>query len=83
MPEPVTALRWAESVATHGTGPTRTVDIDAHIPGVVEPIPMELPLADALDLCGMLGRALAAEYGVRPDQVAHLADQQRKDATDA
>lgn len=80
MPEPLTALRWAESVSTHGTGPTRTVDIDAHIPGTAEPVPMELPLADALDLYGMLGRALAAEYGVRTSQVADLADKQRKEA---
>jgi hypothetical protein len=80
MPEAVIALRWAESVATHGTGPTRTVDIDAHVPGVAGPVPMELPLVDALDLYGMLGRALAAEYGVRLGQLAELADEQRAEA---
>ncbi len=65
----VTSLKWAEEVAVHGAGASRTVDIDVHVPGVKEPVPVELPLADARDLYAMLGRTIAAELGVRPDQI--------------
>lgn len=73
----VTTLRWAETVAVHGTGPSRTVDIDVHVPGVKEPVPVVIPFADAWDLYDMLGRTIAAELGVRPDQ---LSQQQREEA---
>lgn len=49
-----TAVSWAESVASHGTGPTTTVDI----PGATEPAPMELPLDAARLLHTMLGDAI-------------------------
>ena len=65
----VMSLKWAEEVAVHGPGESRTVDIDVHVPGVKEPVPVELPLADARDLYAMLGRTIAAELGVRPDQI--------------
>jgi hypothetical protein len=57
------AFTWAETVASHGTGDTAVVDIDIHAPGHDEPVPVEIPLAEARTLHAMLGDALA-HHGV-------------------
>lgn len=54
------ALTWAESIASHGSGPTATVDIDVNVPGEEEPAPLEIPLDAARTLHAMLGDLLAA-----------------------
>jgi hypothetical protein len=59
------AFTWAESVASHGIGPTATVDIDVHAPGHDEPVPVEIPLAKARELYAHLGGVLA-EHGATP-----------------
>lgn len=64
-PAPAPAFTWAESVASYGIGPTATVDIDVHAPGYDEPVPVEIPLAEARVLYAMLGGILA-EHGVTP-----------------
>ncbi|MFJ8995568.1 hypothetical protein ACIRQH_34835 [Streptomyces sp. NPDC102279] len=56
-------LSWAESVASHGTGPTATVDIDVNTPGSTEPVPLEIPLDAARVLYGMLGDVLGESGG--------------------
>ena len=60
------ALTWAESIASHGSGPTTTVDIDVNIPGEEEPAPLEIPLDDARTLHAMLGDLLA-EHDPAPE----------------
>lgn len=59
-PSPFT---WAESVASHGTGPTATIDIDIHAPGHDEPVPVEIPIAGARVLHAMLSGVLAEHDG--------------------
>lgn len=49
--------RWAQTVASHGTGDTRTIDID--IDGLADGwVPMELPIDEARTLHAMLGDAI-------------------------
>ncbi|MDI5965810.1 hypothetical protein [Streptantibioticus silvisoli] len=57
-PTPEAPIRWGQSIATHGTGDTTTVDIDVFLPGNTEVLPMEIPLADATTLHSMLGDAI-------------------------
>lgn len=59
--------RWAQTVAAHGAGPTRTIDIDIHLPGTDEPVAVEIPRADAEVLHAMLGDALADDAPEQPD----------------
>lgn len=65
------AFAWAETVASHGTGPTATIDIDINVPGQDESVPVEIPLAHARTLHAMLGDLLAehdepgADLGLR------------------
>jgi hypothetical protein len=60
------ALSWAETIAWHGSGPTRTIDIDVYLPGVEEPVPVEVPLGQARVLHAMLGDAISD--GVLPEE---------------
>ena len=67
------ALTWAESIASHGSGPTTTVDIDVNIPGEQEPAPIEIPLDAARTLHAMLGDLIAEHSEPAPelrDQIA-------------
>lgn len=57
------AFTWAQTVASHGAGPTVTIDIDIHAPGHSEPVPVEIPLADARTLHAMLSGVLAEHEG--------------------
>jgi hypothetical protein len=53
------AFTWAESVASTRIGPTAQIDIDIHAPGQAEPVPVEIPLAEARTLHAMLGDLLS------------------------
>lgn len=64
--EPVT---WAQTLATTGTGPTASIEIDVRVPGHPTPIPVEVPLAEAHTLHSMLGNALT-EHNAPGPQVA-------------
>lgn len=57
------AFTWAETVASYGTGPTAVIDIDVHAPGHDEPVPVEIPLAEARVLHAMLSGILAEHDG--------------------
>ncbi|MCU1612559.1 MAG: hypothetical protein JWO98_99 [Frankiales bacterium] len=58
MTNTTAAWTWGQSVATTGTGPTATVEIDVRVPGRSEPEPVVVPLADARVLHAMLGDAI-------------------------
>lgn len=78
MPEPETtppACTWAQSVASHGTGNTATIDIDIHLPGHDEPVPVEIPLGEAQTLHAMLGDVLAEHEPAPAVPVPGLRDQ--------
>lgn len=63
-------VSWAQSVAAHGTGPAAKVAVDVTVTGHPEPLPMEIPLADARVLHSMLGDAIRHHDGDAPGQPA-------------
>lgn len=64
--QPQDAYTWAESVASTGTGNAAVIEIDINAPSETEPVPVEVPLADARILHVMLGGAIAEHDGAEP-----------------
>jgi hypothetical protein len=56
---PQAPYTWAQSVASTGTGDTASIEIDINLPGVLGPVPVEVPLDEAVTLHAMLGGVLA------------------------